>query len=74
MRSWGVDYLKYLPRLNHPRERVEMDILIGETDNYDGVTVTLEEPMDAEVFTLRLLFSIGNKRNCLDIITQSLST
>ncbi|KAG2263370.1 hypothetical protein Bca52824_070449 [Brassica carinata] len=35
------------------------DILIGETDNYDGVTVTMDEPMDAEVFTHRLRASLS---------------
>ncbi|CAH8387820.1 unnamed protein product [Eruca vesicaria subsp. sativa] len=39
-----------------------MDILIGETDNYDGVTVTMEEPMDAEVFTHRLRASLSHWR------------
>lgn len=39
-----------------------MDILIGETDNYDGVTVTMNEPMDAEVFTHRLRASLSHWR------------
>ncbi|KAF8051811.1 hypothetical protein N665_1663s0003 [Sinapis alba] len=38
------------------------NILIGETDNYDGVTVTMEEPMDAEVFTHRLRASLSHWR------------
>ncbi|KAF8080526.1 hypothetical protein N665_0936s0005 [Sinapis alba] len=37
-------------------------LLIGETDNYDGVTVTMEEPMDAEVFTARLRASLSHWR------------
>ncbi|KAL0854792.1 hypothetical protein Bca101_059944 [Brassica carinata] len=37
-------------------------LLIGETDNYDGVTVTMEEPMDAEVFTARLRTSLSHWR------------
>ncbi|CDY09721.1 BnaC07g33400D [Brassica napus] len=39
-----------------------MDILNGETDNYDGVTVTMDEPMDAEVFTHRLRASLSHWR------------
>ncbi|KAJ4900093.1 Nudix hydrolase 7 [Raphanus sativus] len=39
-----------------------MDILIGETDNYDGVTVTMNEPMDAEVFSHRLRASLSHWR------------
>ncbi|CAF2231806.1 hypothetical protein BRARA_H00834 [Brassica rapa] len=37
-------------------------LLIGEPDNYDGVTVTMEEPMDAEVFTARLRASLSQWR------------
>ncbi|KAJ4881174.1 Nudix hydrolase 7 [Raphanus sativus] len=37
-------------------------LLIGETDSYDGVTVTVEEPMDAEVFTERLRASLSHWR------------
>lgn len=37
-------------------------ILIGETDNYDGVTLTIEEPMDAEVFAERLRASLSHWR------------
>lgn len=38
------------------------DVLIGEIDNYDGVTVTMSEPMDAEVFTHRLRASLSHWR------------
>ena len=37
-------------------------LLIGEPDNYDGVTVTMEEPMDAEVFTAMLRASLSHWR------------
>ncbi|KAJ0233038.1 NUDIX hydrolase domain-containing protein [Hirschfeldia incana] len=37
-------------------------LLVGEADNYDGVTVTMDEPMDAEVFTHRLRASLSHWR------------
>ncbi|ESQ55867.1 hypothetical protein EUTSA_v10025945mg [Eutrema salsugineum] len=37
-------------------------LLEGETDNFNGVTVTIEEPMDAEVFTERLKASLSHWR------------
>lgn len=46
-------------------------LLIGETDSYDGVTVTVEEPMDAEVFTERLRASLSHWRQ--EVFTSSIS-
>lgn len=45
-------------------------LLIGEPDNYDGVTVTMEEPMDAEVFTARLRASLSQWRQ--EVFTSSI--
>lgn len=40
----------------------QIPLLEGETDNYDGVTVTMVEPMDAEVFTESLRASLSHWR------------
>lgn len=37
----------------------QIPLLRGEADNYDGVTVTIAEHMDAEVFTERLRASLS---------------
>ncbi|CAE5976084.1 unnamed protein product [Arabidopsis arenosa] len=40
----------------------QIPLLEGEIDNYDGVTVTMVEPMDAEVFTESLRASLSHWR------------
>lgn len=35
------------------------NLLKGEADNYDGVTVTISESMDAQVFTEKLKASLS---------------
>ncbi|CAA7016559.1 unnamed protein product [Microthlaspi erraticum] len=54
---------------NFPRKVIVMDsetiaeqipLLEGETDNYDGVTVTMKDPMDAQVFTDSLKASLSH--------------
>lgn len=40
----------------------QIPLLEGETDNYDGVTVTMVEPMDSEVFTESLRASLSHWR------------
>ncbi|WZY70089.1 hypothetical protein YC2023_002329 [Brassica napus] len=64
LRSLRLDYLEHIS-LNHPRELIKMDaskIFQGEPDNYDGVTVTIAEPMDAAVFTEKLRASLSHWR------------
>jgi len=41
---------------------LQIPLLEGETDNYDGVTVTMVEPMDSEVFTESLRASLSHWR------------
>ncbi|XP_010435024.1 PREDICTED: nudix hydrolase 7-like [Camelina sativa] len=41
----------------------QISLLDGEIDNYDGVTVNMEEPMSAEVFTQRLRASLSHWRD-----------
>uniref|UniRef100_A0A1J3J0K3 Nudix hydrolase n=2 Tax=Noccaea caerulescens TaxID=107243 RepID=A0A1J3J0K3_NOCCA len=40
----------------------QIPLFEGETDNYDGVTVTMKEPMDTQVFTNSLTASLSHWR------------
>lgn len=64
IRSSRSDYLEHI-RLNRRRELIKMDtskIFQGESDNYDGVTVTITEAMDAADFTEKLRASLSHWR------------
>jgi len=69
----------------HSAEQIPL-LFKGETDNFHGVTVTIEEPMEAEVFTERLRASLSHWReerkkgiwiklplNCANLVESAVS-